>query len=760
MISDSRIVTELVPQEKRALSMPFCFLFYESEDPLCERTAISLRSSFRQVAEPLYEAMHPIPMSVNELRTVLEAESSPERRAVAWESLERCGLELFNPVDFQGKAAPHCILLVSARYLLEGSNRQLLIRELQEATPYFSQFMIVFFAKSGEVPFSAEENEFREWLKVYARFDYKPVSIHVVSPTFDGGEPISAGDLADAVAKALTADMVLPHARSARILSDIEEGHSIELATFGVKSIQFDPWQNAENFRRRVAAELLRRTVFKEGDGPQCRTLQISSPIDVLNNRKASGTGTRSASGDVGFAFSQPSVIWGKDYSVQIQGGWIPDEDQLDAMPESEWISVLHDSAKVLALKLHSTFADDAEDAIKRHVQSETAFLKSRLAQEFSSIGGFRAGSTIWEGIDRQLHEVYPKSDSTGEDDSAATPLDQMLSELREAIRQIPTTDQLLGKMALRFVPWLGPGLLAWYCEVPFSGVILLAGGLFGVWGALPVFGRWRRAKSRARTLRNKVLKRMRDGAFSTLSGTIRNLVDRAGQELVEASAVFRKKIEATQGELFKLAANKEPMLGPTRSSAIQRLPSDAEQTERIFSSWWSSESLVNGVEHEFRRMIHDYLLEILAATKSPGELCQAVERFALKYSFRRLQTLKLWNFFQEDVLSAVSPLVAEKVGLAHCKFQSRPLVFLQNIVVRDASLRSERIRHLIVGPRVLQPSKLTAREAASCVMDNTLAGVFCVRLAELSPAGSRELAESDEQPGADICPFADGLNK
>ena len=714
-----------------ALSIPLCFVFHQAEHAICEGAATALRTYLRELSPLLSEIIQPRPISLGNAQALMEREVSAEHRVEKWEQLQRAGFTPFVPGDSQGKAAPQCILLLSADCLVNKSSRELLVQDLHASADHFSQFLILFFAPPEQVPFGIDDSEIREWLMDWTKIEHKRLSMHLVSPSFEGGEPISDGDLAESTAIALAADLLLENSRSERILSDIQNENLLELSVFGVKMLRFDPLQTADQLTSHVAAKLLLHANSKEDESAQCEPIQITSPIDMLNDCSATNCAA-SAHSVCDSASGRQSLAFGRDGTVKLPCSWIPNEEQLNAMPETEWVTVLHDSAAALARKLKVTIETETDREIERHLDTELGYLRERVAQAFCGAIGGRSETKFWDDLYRQVRDMYPNSDLPADEEFAATPLERALNELREVVGKIPSAEQLVGKGLIYCLPWPLLGLLAWYLDVPFAGGGLLLGTFLAILGAMRIWTGWRYAKARARIVRHKVLTQMREAAGNALNGSIHNSLRRYGEQFTDKIKEFREAIAAVHARLSPLAECPDRFTAPIGSTSIQRLPTDDQQVEQLFASWWSSDSSVSGVAHKFRGVLRDQLLNILEGNATAEELVAAVNRFALEFCVERLSTLRLWNFFRRDFLN-LSPMDGKKIEMTLERLQRRPWIFLQSLLARDMSLQSDRTRHFLVGPRILQPTKSNRGQVTSLVFENTLASIVRVRLAHLS---------------------------
>ena len=270
---------ELLPDLRRTLvpSVIAC----EADSPICTRAATRLRQTLVNVEPALGEVLNPFPLrgGLRELPHWLDTACShrllqhlPESLPGSWTASWNCRLD--------NERVPQCVLILPSTRLTDPIGRDELVQCLMPTAGRFAPYLLLLLDDQRQL---LEPGTRRETLTLWAKAfvgvtELSRVCLCLVSSIQHSGESVPPEELADAVALALSAEIILPSSQSSRVLTGGTAEASVSLLTFGLHALQFSADETADRFAERAARELLDRVQYASGAAGQAPRQNLPRP--------------------------------------------------------------------------------------------------------------------------------------------------------------------------------------------------------------------------------------------------------------------------------------------------------------------------------------------------------------------------------------------------------------------------------------------------------------------------------------------------
>ncbi len=719
----------LDPLEQHRPAIACAMLLYEAGQQACEEIARFFESLLAGATPPLSGALRFAPVKDAAWPQALGAAVEGDRKIEQWTGIELSRGVPFYPTDLEGRAAPQCAAVLGARHLLDDSLRQVLVAQLAKEADAYSRFLIFFLAGEHEMPFDADETQFHAWIREFAALAPKPVVLYCACPELSDGRPVARRELAEAIAVALFADLVIARKGAPRILTDTDDGQSITLHAIGIKGALYDPDAAADSLKASVASELMEQHLLapqkENGRKPRC----IRSPREVLAglNLNSDGVVTRV------FGQDQPPSITpalrGKNYALgfDFNGAALP--AMVGNQSFREWPQLIQTARNFLAsatvpcvgsrIKAALTEARVAEmgDAIDQAVEA--------LVQE-----GISAAEGICQEIKDGLATLYWTDDAPQV--NSGDSVDRRSAELEQAVSNVPSAARLAMSALLRFAPFAALAVLVRVLHLRFQTAFYCVSALGAMAASAHLAWRhhraWRVARNAARHLADEVQRELRASLNALVRQCISAEMNAALAELEKMQGRLRRIREAA----MVLEDHGTGLLPYHRSKPIAQVPWDEHQLA-ILQTRIQEVAGLGKLRAEARQLLADLGPRVLRGDQAPESLSEGFEALAKESCRIRFRRMRLSEFLDatDDTLSW--PAFVSRNGENHSPFAGNPLVFMQNIALREYWSHPNRIRSALLVPKTFTGVLQNGEAEHSSNQENLLAAIVRVELAHIA---------------------------
>jgi hypothetical protein len=728
--SDSVLVAETA-------AVASCVIFFESDCPIARQAAVLLAQFFEEIHPALREACPPQIGSLDTLASLLTAEVHIDERTARWRRLDSALFEPFSVRRGDNSPAPQAVLVLTARHFVQSAARRELVDLLTPHKNSMAGFLILFLDPDGHLlrPEMSREQT-GQWTQEFAVLGPENVSLHLVSRSFENGQPIGADDLAGAVAVALCADLVLRSPASLRILSGDAHDCPLRLSAFGMKALWFDPVCAAKTVHSSWIANLLHRTRFF-GDQEELET-GVVAPV--------AGTLPTMPPLNLPFLSSDQPDLSDMD-GKEITG-------RLDALAPTEWVDTLRGWREALQNDEVPRIAQQFEQRLELlRPQTNASFRQALISVSSGQEGGARLPWVI-ANLEAAVNAHFRLASGPGSE--AGKEWEEELDLLDRKVNSQTSRREWLVRGGFFLVMPLLATLAIWLIHPPWRNSGVVASGIatsillgVGVW-------RWRRTDQRAlRQKRDRVVKAIRDEAVSAVFGETAKRLDHFRKSLGQEIARLRSDVEALCNGLHRLAMAARLQQWEETPLAMIKLPGDDATARRLNQLLRHEEATAGGPDFEaqFFGRLRKSLTLLLRGTNTAEQTLEELRRFAEETLLRWCRHLSLWQFFRAGTgdLSEPDPIAAV------AQFQRlgrHPLVYLQGRLVEDSLARPPATTRYILAPAVLHPFVPRGWTPAETLLNN-VAGAFTkvelVRFGE-SPKSSPD-TELETSPAAPDSP-------
>jgi hypothetical protein len=712
--------------ERSNRGIAFTMLFCEEELAIREQMVGSFESVLAQVSPPLSGMLPFTTVCGGAWAEALAVAVANDRKVEQWCHLERLGFAPFNPVDREGKAAPQCIIVVRAGHLLDEASRKSLINELAKVATEYSQFLIIFVAEAGEIPFDTEASSFQKWSQEFARLFPKPVSLHLVSNEFDDGHPILQKDLSDGLAIALLVDIVSRGRGCVRVLSDTDESLSVVLHAIGIKGFMYEPESATDVFKPVVTTELARQVLLRSPADRVSTLSRTISPRELFASLSLAEQNVAVRIFDAKDA-KLISCLCGGNYAVRFDFGEADVASILKAVPPCDWPESLSNRREILSRVTLTAAGLRISNALAELRASRVRDLVDQLADAFAHTG-LLCAQKLCQEFGNQISDIYWSADPCGTSD-VGEQVEKSLAELNQVVKRIPSMLRLALQSFVRVLPIFAVVLLAWLIPPSFQTLCFCICAAVSGFGICYLAWSYLRALLSARKIAVHAAEVIHDEMRARLHALTR-------EYLVRECCVEREQITAIEKRIFKIigsveALQLEPELLsiPNTAGAIKRVPWTVGQLKALVAILRADDSRAN-LDNEVLHYISGAAPALLDGTTPPSAIADTLHNFSDAFCRKRLGSLTLADFFQ-GVCCDRRLYDASLMDDAVARLNEMPNVFLQSMLLNDCRSQPHRIRRAALMPTSLATQWCDETSAGS-VAENIIAIIMQAELARL----------------------------
>lgn len=727
---------------------------YELSCRLCAAAIESLRARLANVDIQLPESLGLTPIEAAAdgalaLDRWLESQTTPGERMRRWNAPPK-QIQPFLPSRADGLHAADCVLLLSARHLTGASERAALIASLAAKRDAFCGFLLVFLDATGsEIPPLPDADAPSAWARAFTALSPGHVCVYLLSTTTQNGLIVPEDELTKLVAFALTADLIVPDPRAPRFLSHRSRDAIATVRTIGGRAIDVDHVWLADRFAPRLAADLLRETVFSDEPAEPAEP-PLTGAVEVL--RAAVGQelkqrmSLRIADESAGEKLrGQPSLVGG-GMQATVDCGSLGMQLHLEGVPRRDWLQRLHEWDLLLREGVAPRLVRRTLASISEVETREAEQLRQHLAGALAREGGDAAIQQVGEVAADRISRAYAMHARS----EGVPTLGEGLDVLRTALGIIPHGPSLLLRTTMLVVVPLLLLVHAW--GLPASSirsallVVLPALTLIAVGAAIAVrmsrMAAAQKARDRAveEAERRCQLKCVQEIAsrFMVLHAALSERLERWLKQLSDVRDALRERAKACLPE-----QQEEPC-----ASLIRLLPERSDHPA-LYAWLFGEESAAGDRNLRFLKDLKHALLSLLAGAKPTASVGDAVTAFARSELLRLMRSrLRLWQLLRKDVAGPFFRLDPDTIErhLSHVS-RGEPFACLPGKAVTHALLDPNATEAVCITPRVLDSvcTELGFDSIESSLSDSIVVA-WRVELADARDARRASEGETPEQ--------------
>jgi hypothetical protein len=594
----------------------------------------------------------------------------------------------------------------------------------------------------------------RAWLEPFRPFVAQSwVRAYLMSTTKDNGHFVPPDDVAETVAAALVADLVLPGVDAPRLLTDVSLEPEVSLSTFGLRALEYRPESLVDHIWRRCLRDLLKNTGLARGRPRSVDAtdlvksarglLQEAFPEKAEFGAELWFDGSATPIPDEAPALTGAPVCR-QAFKVTLQLRSMAQGATLDRSARRTWPAQLVEwDAPVRESRL-DRLVQQVSTALEGIESRFSDSLADRLARLFVVEGGVRDAVKLCGQIGDSVESQY--SMFVHEGDSPV--LEESLARLDRGLQGIPhlpslwtRTILLLGLQA--YLAWL-----VWTMASPASrGVPLLMIGIAAlITLAIAPWTRWHREKL-AQEAKNRVLDNTATRAQRTFAFAIQRRFERLRDIYLARAKHCRRVLTELLDDLERLSRQQPPAQTSAPMGLVREWPQHGqiEELYGIFSERELSPAGDGDLIARFRSFLHEGVRKVLTGEMDRPELADRLEQFVRRELRRFCGRYQLWHFLCSRIDDGeLDPALAKRA--LQPLGDNFPFANLQGVPVEDGLLDPYRCEEFCLAPKILQDFVPHDRRPLEAATPNLVALASRVELVRLAAA-------DDDSPGEDVQP-------